>query len=118
MTEDEMVGWNHPHKGHEFEQIPGDSEGWGNLVSCSSCGWGVGRELATEQHSYSALVGVSSCHFFFFLIFGSATWHVGFKFPSQGSNPHPLPWKHKVLTTGLPGKIPTYFFFKTFHLLS
>ena len=49
---------------------------------------------------------------FFLKIFGSATWHVGFKFPSQGSNPHPLPWKHTVLTTGLPGKIPTYFFFK------
>ena len=36
--------------------------------------------------------------------------HVGFKFPNQGSNPQPLPWRHKVLTTGLPGKIPTYSF--------
>ena len=51
--------------GREFEQIPGDSEGCGNLVSYSSRGRGVGRELATEQHFYSALVGVSSCHFFF-----------------------------------------------------
>ena len=25
-------------------------------------------------------------------------------FPDQGSNPHPLQWKHGVLTTGLPGK--------------
>ena len=23
MTEDEMVGWNHPLDGHEFEQAPG-----------------------------------------------------------------------------------------------
>ena len=26
-TEDEMVGWHHRLKGHEFEQTPGDSEG-------------------------------------------------------------------------------------------
>ena len=27
MTEDEMVGWHHQLKGHEFEQAPGDGEG-------------------------------------------------------------------------------------------
>ena len=27
MTEDEMVGWHHCLNGHEFEGIPGDSEG-------------------------------------------------------------------------------------------
>ena len=32
MTEDEMVGWDHQFNGHEFEQIPGDSEGQGRLV--------------------------------------------------------------------------------------
>lgn len=26
------------------------------------------------------------------------------KFPNQGSNPHSLPWKHGVITTGLPRK--------------
>ena len=26
MTKDEMVGWHHRFNGHEFEQIPGDSE--------------------------------------------------------------------------------------------
>ena len=36
-TEDEMVGWHHRHKGHESEQTPGDSEGWGSLVC--SCSW-------------------------------------------------------------------------------
>ena len=34
-TEDEMVGWHHQLNGHEFEQIPGDSEGQGNLVCWS-----------------------------------------------------------------------------------
>ena len=38
MTEDEMVGWHHRLKGHEFEQAPGDSEGQGNLVCCSPRG--------------------------------------------------------------------------------
>ena len=27
MTEDEMIGWHHWFKGHEFGQTPGDSEG-------------------------------------------------------------------------------------------
>ena len=35
---DDMVGWHHQLKGHEFEQTPGDSEGQGNLVCFSS--WG------------------------------------------------------------------------------
>ena len=35
MTEDEMVGWHHQLNGREFEQIPGDGEGQGNLVYCS-----------------------------------------------------------------------------------
>ena len=43
-----MVGWHHQHNGHEFEQTLGDSEGQGSLVFCSSCGHGVGHDLATE----------------------------------------------------------------------
>ena len=66
MIEDEMVGWNHPHNGHEFEQIPGDSEGQGNQAGSSSWGWGAGLELVAEQHFCSALLGESSCHFFFY----------------------------------------------------
>ena len=38
MTEDEMVEWNHKPTGHEFEQTPGDGEGQGSLVCCSSRG--------------------------------------------------------------------------------
>ena len=30
-TEDEMVGWYHRLNEHEFEQMPGDSEGQGSL---------------------------------------------------------------------------------------
>jgi len=36
--EDEMVGWHYRLNGHEFEQTPGDGEGQGSLVCCSS--WG------------------------------------------------------------------------------
>ena len=36
--EDEMVGWHHQLNGHEFEQIPGDSERQGSLACCSP--WG------------------------------------------------------------------------------
>ena len=35
MTEDEMIGWHHRFKGHEFEQTPGDCEGQGSLECCS-----------------------------------------------------------------------------------
>ena len=31
MTEEEMVGWYHWLSGHEFEQIPVDGEGQGNM---------------------------------------------------------------------------------------
>ena len=37
-TEDEMVGWHHQLNGHEFEQVPGDSEGQRFLACCSA--WG------------------------------------------------------------------------------
>ena len=38
VTEDEMVVWYHWLNGHEFEQIPGDSEGQRSLACCSP--WG------------------------------------------------------------------------------
>ena len=38
MTEDEMAGWNHRLNGRESEQIPGGSEGQGNLEFCSPRG--------------------------------------------------------------------------------
>ena len=38
-TEDEMVGWHHWLNGHKLEQTPGNSEGQGSLVCCSSLGY-------------------------------------------------------------------------------
>ena len=51
VTEDEMVGWIHWLKGHEFEQTPGDSEGQGSLECCSPWGCELGHDLATEQQN-------------------------------------------------------------------
>ena len=39
--------------------------------------------------------------FFIFLTTSCDMWNL---FPSQGSNPWPLQWKHRVLTTGPPGR--------------
>ena len=33
-------------------------------------------------------------------------WHVRFQFPDQGWNPYPRHGKHRVPTTGTPGKSP------------
>ena len=46
MTEDEMVGWHHQLNGHEFERTPGNSEGQGSLVCCSS--WRHKKSDTTE----------------------------------------------------------------------
>ena len=47
MTEDEMVGWHHCFKGHEFEQAPGDGEGQGSLACCKP--WGCKESDMTER---------------------------------------------------------------------
>ena len=39
MTEDEMFGWHHQLKGHEFEQTLEDAEGQASLVCCSPWGY-------------------------------------------------------------------------------
>ena len=46
MTEDEMDGWPHRLKGHEFEQALGDGEGQEILAYC--CPWGH-KELYTAE---------------------------------------------------------------------
>ena len=53
MTEDKMVGWHHQLNGHEFEQVPGDGEGQGGLVCCSS--WGRRESDTTEQLNWTEL---------------------------------------------------------------
>ena len=42
--------------------------------------------------------------FFFFLFFGRTPWHVRSYFPSHRWSPSPILWKHRVLSTGPPGK--------------
>ena len=46
-VEDEMVGWHHQLNGHQFEQAPGDSEGWESLACCSP--WDHRESDTTEQ---------------------------------------------------------------------
>ena len=41
-----VSGWHHRLNGHEFEQIPGDGEGQGNLACCSL--WGHQESDTTE----------------------------------------------------------------------
>ena len=54
-TKDEMVGWHHRLKGHEFEQTLGVGEGWESLVCCSPCSH---KELdTTEQLKNSNCLG-------------------------------------------------------------
>ena len=45
-TEDEMAGWHHQLKGHEFEWTPGVGDGQGGLACCNS--WGR-KELDTTE---------------------------------------------------------------------
>ena len=45
VAEDEMVGEHHQLHGREFEQAPGDSEGWGSLACCSP--WGIDESDTT-----------------------------------------------------------------------
>ena len=45
VTDDKMVGWHHQFNGHEFEQIPGVSEGQGDLACC--CPWGRRESVMT-----------------------------------------------------------------------
>ena len=46
MIEDEMVGWHHRLKGHEFKQALGVGHGQGSLVCCSP--WGCKESDTTE----------------------------------------------------------------------
>ena len=46
MTGCEMIGWHHQLNGHEFDQIPGDSEGQGSPGCCSP--WGHKESDTTE----------------------------------------------------------------------
>ena len=47
MTENEIVGWHHQLNGHEFDQMPRNSERKGSLVCYSP--WGCNVSDMTEQ---------------------------------------------------------------------
>ena len=47
VTEDEMVGWHHRLKGHEFEQTLGDGGEQRSLRWCSP--WSHRHDLETKQ---------------------------------------------------------------------
>ena len=53
ITEDEMVGWDHPLNGHKFEWTLGVGDGQGSLVWCSS--WGCKEWDATERLNWTEL---------------------------------------------------------------
>ena len=48
MTDNEMVGWHHWLKGHEFESTPGVGDGQGGLACCSPWNHRVAHDWATE----------------------------------------------------------------------
>ena len=66
MTEDEMVGWHHQLKGHEFEQALGVGDGQGSLACCSP--WGHKESDMTEWLNWTGLTWTEFCHFFFLSI--------------------------------------------------
>ena len=60
-TEDEIVGWHHRLKGHEFGQTLGDSEGQRSLACCSP--WGPKESDTTKPlNSLSTIRLVSSAY--------------------------------------------------------
>lgn len=50
------------------------------------------------------------CILFYFYFFGCAAYHVESQFPNQESSLYPVHWKHKILTTGQPGKSNVVYF--------
>ena len=48
-----MTGWHHRLNGPEFEEIPGDNEGQGNLECCSSWGCKEWDMIETENEQKS-----------------------------------------------------------------
>ena len=55
---DELVGWHHRLNGHEFEQIPRDSEEQESLPCCSP--WGHKESYTTEQLDWTELIHMYS----------------------------------------------------------
>ena len=73
MTEDELVGWHHWLKGHEFDQTPGDSEGQGSLARCSPSGHKQ-SDMTQQLNNYSSkqstvsMQSLSKSQWYFFFV--------------------------------------------------
>ena len=64
-------------------------------------------------HAQANLFNIPFCYCYCFIFIFFCFWPRCIArswFPDQGSNPHPLHWKHGVLTTGPPGKFPIFHF--------
>ena len=76
MTEDEMVGWYHWLKGHEFEQALGDGEGQGSLECYSP--WGHKELDTTEWLNWTVTYLPFFLPFSLYLLFFLNHWKVKF----------------------------------------
>ena len=86
MTEDEIVGWHHRLDGHEFEQAPGDGDGQGSLVCCSS--WGHKESDMTEQLNNNSAPNIQSvCILFVCFLFWPCSVVYGILVPQTGFEP-------------------------------
>ena len=63
------------------------------------------HSLLRTHSSFLKIIYPPLALFFLFFVFWLRQ-HVGSQLPSQGSNLHPLHWKHRILTTGPRGKSP------------
>ena len=104
-AEDEMLGWHHQLNGHEFEQTPGDSEGWGSLECCIP--WDPKESDVTEQlnNKIYGLPDPPRCWrghgdwvSYNFLLFSIREWGHWKSRPGWGVDGHPCP---QGITEGL-----------------
>ena len=61
MTEHEMARWHDQLNGHEFEQTPGDCEGQGSLMCCSSLSHRVKHDFSSVTQSCLTLCNLMDC---------------------------------------------------------
>ena len=66
MTEDEIVGWHHRLKGHEFEQALGVGDGSGSLACISP--WGC-KELDTTELNWLYMYYIYIYIYIYFYIY-------------------------------------------------
>ena len=115
-TEDEVVEWHHWFNGHEFEQIPGDTEGQGRLVYCSP--WGHKTTLGWEPLLYMEFNVFNSCLLFSHSVVSDSLQPHGLQHmrppwpsptPRVHSNSCPLnQWCHPTISSSVFPSAPTF----------